>query len=210
MTIAPRWTVILPGVVAGVLLGFLAARMDPPAPDVASKCATAVAILLLVKVAAWIIEAGKAFGREERLSAFVMFAFIVMSWLGVQQVIRERAFDHEVSAQKRELAVSASNLSREIASFLEGRRQAAPPSPRPATWEQDDVAWSRFENQTTATYERRFGARVRATHDRLLLRSMRDRDLDAFYRLPANEFQMGVVAQKLSVLAQRLTREDAR
>ena len=208
MTIAPRWTVILPGVVAAVVLGILAARMEPPAPDVASKCATAVAIMLVLKVAAWIVEAGRDFGREERLSAFVMFAAIVISWLGVQQVIRERAFDHEVSAQKRELAVSAANLSHEIASFLEGRRQAAPPSPRPATWEQDDAAWSRFENQTTASYERRFGARVRAAHDRLLLRNMRDRDLDAFSRLPANEFQMAVVAQKLSLLAERLARED--
>jgi hypothetical protein len=202
------WSVIVPGVIAGTAFGFAAIRMEPPAPDVASKCATAVAVLLFVKVAAWMVEASKDFGREERLSAFVMFAAIVMSWLGIQQVIRERAFDHEVSAQKRELAVSASNLAHEIASFLEGRRQAAPPSPRPATWEQDDAAWSRFENQTTATYERQFGARVRAAHDRLLLRNMRDRDFDAFYRMPANEFQMGVVAQKLSVLAQRLARED--
>jgi hypothetical protein len=202
------WSLVLPGALTAGLFASIAIRMEPPAPDVAEICATIVAVLLGIKLIAWVAQTGSRFHREERLAAFVMAAAIALSWLGVREVIHEAAFDEKVRTQKRELVASTAGLSREIASFLEGRRQVAPPVPRPETWERDDQAWVRFENQTTATYERRFAARVRTTHDLLGLRNMRDRDLDAFYRLPANDFQMGVVAQKLGLLAQRLARED--
>ena len=82
-----------------------------------------------------------------------------------------------------------------------------PPHPRPATWDDDVAAWLRFEGGTALMYNRRFGARVRTAHDLLTLRGMRDADLDAFYRSPDSEFQMTIVARKLSGLADRLARE---
>src|SRR2546430_5579349 len=54
----------------------------------------------------------------------------------------------------------------------------------------------RSESDTVRAYERRFGARVRAAHDLASLRGLRDRDLDAFFRHPANEFQMRVIAKR--------------
>jgi hypothetical protein len=38
------------------------------------------------------------------------------------------------------------------------------------------------------------------------LRRLTDRDLDAFYERPANAFQIGVIARRLTVLAHRLER----
>jgi hypothetical protein len=37
---------------------------------------------------------------------------------------------------------------------------------------------------------------------------MRNRDLDTFYRRPANDFQMRVVADKLALLAVKLDRTN--
>jgi hypothetical protein len=42
--------------------------------------------------------------------------------------------------------------------------------------------------------------------DMFSLRGLIDRDLDAFFRQPANAFQIGVVARRLAVLAHRLER----
>jgi hypothetical protein len=106
------------------------------------------------------------------------------------------------------LVVSAHELSREVLSFVAGRRQVAPARPRPATWDADVTAWIRYDEQTVVAYDRRFGARVRAAHYLLALRNVRDRDLDAFYEGPANDFQMVIVGQKLSELADRVAREE--
>jgi hypothetical protein len=43
-------------------------------------------------------------------------------------------------------------------------------------------------------------------HTTLSLRGLRDRDLDAFFRHPANEFQMRVIAKKLDGFASALGR----
>jgi hypothetical protein len=67
-------------------------------------------------------------------------------------------------------------------------------------------ALERFESDTVRAYERRFGARVRAAHDLASLRGLRDRDLDAFFRRPANEFQMRVIARKLDGFSDALAR----
>jgi hypothetical protein len=203
------WTVILPGVVVAAICGLVAVRMEPPVPAVASRCASVVALLFMAKLVAWVVRAGRSFHREERLLTFVMFSAIVMSWVGAQQGIFDVAFNHEVRVQKRALVASARDLSREMLAFLEGRRRVAPPRPRPATWEEDVAAWARYDDQTAVTYDRRFRARVRAAHDLLALRNMHDRDLDTFYQRPANDFQVGVVARKLTGLADKLAREDA-
>src|SRR5262249_11434225 len=101
------------------------------------------------------------------------------------------------------------DLSREVAAFLDGRRRVAPPPPRPADWDRGEARVLEFENETAEIYNGRFDARVRVAHDLLSLRNLRDRDLDEFYRSPANSFQTAVVAQRLDRLAERLHRDDA-
>ena len=202
------WRVLLPGIVSAAALGITASRIRPPAADVEVRCLTAVAILLLSRLVAWVAESGHRFGREQRLLAFVMFATIALAWLGLHQEVTEAAFDYQVAVQRAQLAVAARTLSYQIDGFLDARRRIAPPPPRAATWERDIAAISRFESATVRQYELRFGAEVRTAHDLLTIRGMRNRDLDTFYRRPANDFQMRVVADKLALLAEKLDRTN--
>jgi len=103
-----------------------------------------------------------------------------------------------------QLRLAAAELSGDILTFLNRRGRGAPPRPAPATRDRDVDAILQFEDTTTAEYEAWFGARVRRTHDLLALQGLRDPDLDAFSRRPANAFQIDVVARKLAALAQRL------
>lgn len=199
---------ILPGAASAAALGVLAERLRPPAADVAERCATAAAILLAVKLVAWVARSGHTFGREQRLLTFVSFAAILMSWMGVRQAIADSAFDYLVSTQRAELADSSRTLASQIDAFVQTRRRVAPPAPRPETWEEDEAAFVRFEAQTVIQFERTFGGRVRADYLRLSLRGLGDRDLDRFYRRPANEFQMRVIATRLAFLAGKLDEQN--
>jgi hypothetical protein len=49
---------------------------------------------------------------------------------------------------------------------------------------------------------------VRAAHDLLSLRGVRNRDFDNFYRSPANDFQIRVLADKLAFLAAKLDQQN--
>src|SRR6266699_1410161 len=191
-----RWAVVLPGVMAAAACAAFAIRADPPAPKVAADCATIAAALMVIKMIAFVARSGRDSGREARLLTFVVFAAIVMGWFGAERGIADALFDYRVREQKAALVSSARDLSREILAFTGARRRIAPPPPRPATWDADEAAWFRFEGETIETYNRRFGARVRVAHDLLTLRSVRDADFDTFYRLPANDFQMEIVAEK--------------
>jgi hypothetical protein len=182
----------------------VALRLNPPAFDVAQTCALVVAVALAVKVLAWVAWSGWTFGREERLLAFVMLAAIGFGWLGSREWIAEREFDRRVADQRADLARALHDLSLRLTLFVDGRDRVAPPRPRPATWQRDADAFDRFETETVRMYERRFGDRVRAAHDLATLRGLRDRDLDAFFRHPANEFQMRVVAKKLDAFSAKL------
>ncbi len=64
----------------------------------------------------------------------------------------------------------------------------------------------RYEQDTSLLFEADFGPQVRRTREMFSLRGLTDRDLDAFYRRPANAFQIGVIARRLPVLAHRLER----
>jgi hypothetical protein len=192
---------------AGVL-GITASRLHPPAVDVALRCWTVVAILFFARVLAWVIQSGSTFGREERLLTFVAVATIVLAWIGLRERIVEAAFDYRVSAQRAQLAVAARTLSYQITGFIEARHRAAPSAPRPATWERDLATFGRFESETNREYEQRFGPQVRVAHDLLSLRGARNRDFDNFYRSPANDFQIRVVADKLAFLAAKLDQQN--
>ena len=191
------WWTVGGGVLAASLVLVYALRLDQPAFDVARSCVAILAILVAAKVLAWVAVDGAGFGREERLLAFVMLASTGLGWIGAGQWVEERAFDFRAAQQKADLARALHDTSFRITEFCNTRDRMAPPRPRPATWQQDVDAFEQFETDTVRAYERRFGARVRAAHDLASLRGLRDRDLDAFFRHPANEFQMRVIAKKL-------------
>ncbi|HWW82434.1 MAG TPA: hypothetical protein VNZ26_02465 [Vicinamibacterales bacterium] len=202
-----RWATVLPGIAIAGALAIAGARLHPPAADVAIRCWTAVAVLLFARLLAWVIQSGHTFGREERLLTFVAFSTIVLAWIGLRERVAEAAFDYRVSAQRAQLAVAARTLSYQITGFLEFRHREAPPAPRPATWDRDVEAFALFESETNRMYERRFGAQVRVAHDMLTLRGVRNRDFDNFYRGPANDFQIRVVAEKLAFLATKVDQQ---
>ena len=200
------WWTTGAGVVAASAVLAIALRLNQPAFDVAQSCVSIIAILIAAKVLAWVAVSGAGFGREERLLAFVMLASTGLGWIGAGDWVDERAFDFRVAQQKAELARALHDTSLRITEFCNARDQMAPPRPRPATWQQDVDAFERFETDTVSAYERRFGARVRAAHDLASLRGLRDRDLDAFFRHPANEFQMRVIAKKLDSFSATLAK----
>jgi hypothetical protein len=198
------WTTIGAGAAAAVLFFVIALRLNQPAFDVARSCAAILAVLLAARVLAWVAIAGARFGREERLLAFVMLAAVALGWIGTGEWVEERAFDFKVAQQKAELRQNLHDIAVRVTRFCDARDRVAPPRPRPATWQQDVDAFQRFESETVRSYERRFGSRVRAVHDLASLRGLRDRDLDVFFRYPANEFQMRVIAKKLDGFSEKL------
>jgi hypothetical protein len=184
----------------------IAFRLTPPAFDVARLCTTIIAVTLAAKVLVWAGVSGATFGREERLLAFVMLAATALGWIGAGEAIGDRAFDYRASEQKAELRRALHDTSVGLTQFCDARDRQAPPRPEPATWQRDMDALDRFESDTVRAYERRFGARVRAEHDLASLRGLRDRDLDAFFRRPANEFQLRVIAKRLDGFSEKLRR----
>jgi hypothetical protein len=203
------WRVLLPGILFAAALAVAGGRMRPPAPGIEERCVTIVAVLLAIKLFAWVAESGHAFGREERLATFVSFIAIGMFWVGIRQSIAEAAFDYVVVQQRADLAQASRTLAYQIDAFLQGRRRLAPPPPKPATWEQDEETFGRYETQTVLLYERQFGPRVRTSHDLMSLRGLGDREFDRFYRRPANEFQMRIVAERLVFFAGKLDEQNS-
>ncbi len=202
------WRVLLPGVLFAGALGIVGARMRPPAPGIEERCLTIVALLLAVKLFTWVARAGHTFGREQRLLTFVSFITIAIAWVGFRQSIAEAAFDYVVVQQRADLAESSRAVAYQLDAFVQGRHRVEPPAPRPSTWDQDEEAFGRFETETVLLYERQFGSRVRACHDLMSLRGLGDRDFDRFYRRPANEFQMRVVAERLLFFAGKLDEQN--
>jgi hypothetical protein len=202
------WWTTAAAIGAASALMVIAFRLTPPAFDVARVCTTIIAVAIAARVLAWAALSGATFGREERLLAFVMLASTALGWMGAGEAIGDRAFDYRASEQRVELMRALHDTSVRLTQFCDVRDQQAPPRPRPATWQRDVDALDRFESDTVRVYERRFGARVRAAHDLASLRGLRDRDLDAFFRHPANEFQMRVIAKRLDGFSQKLAKRQ--
>lgn len=202
------WRVLAPGIAFAAALAVIGGRMRPPAPGIEERCVTIVAVLLSVKLFAWVAQSGHTFGREQRLATFVSFIAIGMAWVGLRQSIAEAAFDYVVVQQRADLASASRTVAYQLDAFLQGRHRLQPPAPRPPTWDEDEEAFGRFETETVLLYERQFGSRVRASHDLMSLRGLGDRDFDRFYRRPANEFQMRVVAERLLFFAGKLEEQN--
>jgi hypothetical protein len=191
-------------------MALAAVQVRPPAPDVARLCIATGGGLLLVNLIAWVARDGARFGREERLCAFAIFAAVSMGYYLAREAIAETQFDYIVAAQQHELVDTASQLSREIGAYLDGRVRLAPPRPHmPETWERDEAAWMAFERETVTGYTQLFSRRVRLARAALTFRNLRDRDLDALYQGAGNTFQIRIVGERLAVLADRLQRAIA-
>jgi hypothetical protein len=199
-----RWAMVGPPLVTLVAVGVLAGRVSPTAPGVALACFETAAGLCLLKVGAWVIASHERFGRQERLALFVMLGAIGLGWFGARQWVAERRFDDLVMRQDHALKLTVQQLSSQIVAFVGERGRHAPPPPRPETWERDEEAFLTYETDTVREFNAVFGAQVRAAHDVLGLLGIGDRDLDAFYRRPANDFQMRIVAARLAALVAKL------
>ena len=189
-----------------VMVTVVADRMTPPAGAIADAYSTLAAILVVATVLTAIVMSRGRLGRPGRLAAVVVLLATGTIWYSARLWVHEKQFDYLVVQQKIELELRSVELSGDIVNFLRERARGAPPQPRPATWDRDEDAVFRYEQETAALFEAEFGVRVRMTRDLFAQRRLIDRDLDAFYRRPSNAFGIGVIARRLAVLAHRLKR----
>jgi hypothetical protein len=187
-----------------VMVTVVADRLTPPAGAIADRYSTLAAILIVATVLTMLVASHERLGRPERLAAVVVLLATGMTWYSARLWVHEKYFDYLVAQQKMDLELSAIELSGNIADFLRTRAETAPPPPRPATWERDEDAILGYEQETSLLFEARFGLQSRRLREMFALRGLVDRDLDTFYRRPANAFQIGVVSRRLAVLAHRL------
>jgi hypothetical protein len=188
------------------MITIVAGRMTPPASAIADRYSTLAAILVTATVLTTLVASRGQLGRPGRLAAVVVLLTTGMTWYSGRLWVHEKYFDYLVARQKADLELGALELSGDIGRFLQMRAAAAPPPPQPSTWEHDEDAVLRYEQDTSQLFEGQFGPQVRRTRDMFALRGLTDRDLDAFYRQPANAFQIGVVSRRLTILARRLER----
>jgi hypothetical protein len=181
-----------------------AARLTPPAVGIADRYLTLDAILVAATIVTAAVSSRQEFDREHRLLVVVLMVSTGMAWYSGRLWVHEKMFDYLVLEQKTELHLRIVELSGDMELFLRERGRHGPPRPAPATWDRDVQRVLLYEAETAQLYEIQFGAQVRKTRDILALERVTDRDFDAFYRRPANAFQINVLAERLLVLAQRL------
>lgn len=201
---ALSWPFVGPVVLTLIVFGEIGGRAAPPAIEVAVWSFGAAAVLLTLKLSSWIATSYASFERHDRLAALVMLMAIAGGWYAADGWVHERQFDAIVAAQNAELRQSAAQLSASILAFVAERDRHAPPRPRPATWDEDEAAFARYEAEMVQTFEQRFGRSTRVAHDVLRQLGVRDRDFDVFYARPANAFQMRIVGVRLAALAARV------
>ncbi len=170
----------------------------------ADRDLTLAAIAATAAVITALAMARRPLDRPQRLLAVIALGAIWSGWYATRLHLHEVQFDAMVRRQKSDLEIRCMALGGDIAAFARLRGAAAPPPPKPATWEQDVTTLLRYDTETSILFEQRFGAEVRKAHDLLALEGIRDRDFEVFYRHPANAFQINVVAAKLVALAHRL------
>jgi hypothetical protein len=183
-----------------------ASALTPPAVAIADRYLTLTAIFVAAAVVTAVATTPRPLDRPERLVAVVVMLAAAGTWYWARTWVHEKQFNYLVDWQTRQLELAAIELSGDIENFLHERAAEAPPRPAPATWDRDVAANLAFDSDTAVLFEGRFGAEVRRTRDLFALERVIDRDLDAFYRHPANAFQIDVVARKLDALARRLAR----
>jgi hypothetical protein len=189
-----------------IMVTVVADRMTPPAYTIADRYSTLAAILIIATAITAAVMSRERLGREGRLLAVVVLLATGVTWYTSRMWVHEKEFDYLVAQQKADLEIRSLELSGDIGNFLRVRAQSAPPRPQPATWDRDEAAIFKYEDETAELFEAAFGAQVRKARDLFALRGLTDRDLDAFYRRPSNAFGIGIIAKRLGVLARRLSR----
>jgi hypothetical protein len=187
-------------------VAFCAWTLWPPAVRIADQYLTLAALFAVVAVVAIVSTSWRQFERPQRLAAFVMLVATGMTWYAARLSVHEREFDYLVASQKTALRLEALQLSGDIVNFLRQRARTAPPHPAPATWDRDVAAVLQHDAEDVELFDRLFGLQVRRTRQLFDLEGLTDRDFDAFYRHPANAFQIDIIAQRLAALARRLER----
>jgi hypothetical protein len=198
------WWVIGTSVAAFAAVGLAAASLDPPAVAMADDDFTLAAILAVAGVLVFVAGNVRPFGRPAQLATFVALMTVGFGWYGARQWTHARQAAYLVERQTQQIRLNAIQLSANLVNFLRDRRREVPPAPSAATWDADERAIIRFEAETVRLFDAKFARDVRSSRDLLALRGLRDRDLDTFYRRPANEFQIQTIAIRLSALARRL------
>src|SRR5689334_11170205 len=112
--------------------------------------------------------------RARRLLVVVLLGATWCGWYALRLHMHEVRFDAMVRRQKGDLEVRCLALSGDITAFARERGDAAPPPPRPATWERDVTRLLRYDADTSTLFEERFGPQVRKAHDLLALEGVRD------------------------------------
>jgi hypothetical protein len=189
-----------------VSVTIIAARLTPPAGAIADRYATLAAILITASVLTTLVASHRRLDRPGRLLAVVVLLVTGVAWYEGRVWVHEKQFDYLVAEQKTDLELRSVELAGDIENFLRERGRGAPPRPRPATWDHDVDAVLRYEQDTSLLFEAEFGPQVRRAREMFRLRGLIDRDFDAFYRQPANAFQIDIIARRLTVLAHRLER----
>jgi hypothetical protein len=205
----PRLHAISRAAVTAAIGGFItvtvaAATIRPPAVTIADRYLTLAAILMAATVLTTLVVSEPRLERPGRLIAVMLLLATAMGWYGGRRWIHERQFDDLAEWQEREFELRIVELSGDILNFLHQRGRTAPPAPEPRSWDHDVDTVLRYEQATSLMFEAKFGPQVRKTREILALYGFADRDLDAFYRQPANAFQINVVASELAILARRL------
>ncbi|HJZ73612.1 MAG TPA: hypothetical protein VKE51_17850, partial [Vicinamibacterales bacterium] len=183
-----------------------AAALTPPAVAIADRYLTLTAILVGATVVTTVATRHRTLDRPGRLAAVVVVLAAGGAWHAARLWVHEKQFDFLVGAQQRQLELSALELAGDIENFVRQRAAQAPRRPAPETWDRDVAAMLAFDNETAALFAAQFGPQVRRTRNLLVLEGLTDRDFDAFYRSPANAFQIDIVARRLDALARRLHR----
>ena len=177
----------------------VADRMTPPAGAIADRYSTLAAILIVATVlTTLVVSRGRAGAagttRRGRDSAGHGHGVVFTAASGCTRstsTISSR--NRRPSSSSRPSSCPATSVN-----FLRARADTAPPRPRPATWERDEEAVLRYEQDTALLFEAQFGPQVRRIREMFSLRGLIDRDFEAFYRDPSNAFQIGVVSRRLA------------
>ena len=142
-----------------VMVTVVADRMTPPAGAIADAYSTLAAILITATVLTTVLRRARGWDGQA-VSPPSSFCSRPSARRGTARGCgsHEQQFDYLVVQQKTDLELRSVELSGDIVNFLRQRARTAPPRPRPATWDRDEAAVFRHEQETAMLFDAEFGA----------------------------------------------------
>jgi hypothetical protein len=201
---AVSWQYVGPAVLTLIALAEVGGRTSPPPVNLVLWCFASAAVLLLVKLAAWVAISYRTFTRDERLVVVLVILAVAGGWYAARTWVFERQFDDLVSTQNANFKLALNELSGRILVFVSDSTRHAPGPPSPETWDRDEADIMRYQQEIQKEFEATFGGQVRAAHDRLGLFGLTDRDFERFYQHPADTFEMKIIATKLAFFSSKI------